>query len=109
MNVNNKIMPKILVILIIFLGETLAILAEITSAKYFAIDHNSFSRGVIRAIPIMLTGSLLLVFGYMLGLKNFKKYLDCQRCQHYLNFNRRADYQLYNNQTIPGRGCINWF
>lgn len=58
-------MSKFLIILIIFLGETLAILAEITSAKYFALDHNSFSRGVIRAIPIMLTGSLLLVFGYM--------------------------------------------
>jgi len=99
-------MPKILVILIIFLGETLAILAEITSAKYFAIDHNSFSRGVIRAIPIMLTGSLLLVFGYMLGLKNFKNIwiVSAVSITSILIAEPIINYTI--TKQLPGRGAL---
>lgn len=65
-------MSKLLPIIIIFLGEVFAILAEITSAKYFALDGNNFLKGFLRAFPVILVGAILLVCGYMLGLKAFK-------------------------------------
>jgi hypothetical protein len=65
-------MSKLLPIIIIFTGETFAILSEIIGAKAFGINNNAFLKTFIRVIPIMLLGSILLVAGYMLGLKNFK-------------------------------------
>jgi len=65
-------MSKLLPIIIIFAGETFAILSEIIGAKAFGLNDNAFVKTFIRVIPIMLLGSVLLVTGYMLGLKNFK-------------------------------------
>ncbi len=65
-------MNKLLPIIILFICEVLAILAEITAAKYFALDGNSFWKGFFRSLPIILLGAILLVGGYMLGLKAFK-------------------------------------
>ena len=65
-------MTKFLVILTLFLGEVLAILAEVVSAKYFALDGHNFTRIFLKAMPVVITGCILLLFGYMLGLKTFK-------------------------------------
>ena len=65
-------MEKLLPIIIIFAGETLAILSEILGAKTFGLNNSAFLKTFLRVFPIMLLGSVLLVAGYMLGLKNFK-------------------------------------
>jgi hypothetical protein len=65
-------MTKLFPVVVIFAGETLAILSEIIGAKSFGLNNNAFFKTFIQVIPIMLLGSVLLVAGYMLGLKNFK-------------------------------------
>src|SRR5574340_145912 len=65
-------MSKTLAILILFSGEVLSILAEVVTAKYFAVDNNSFSKGFFRALPVIVIAGALLLAGYMLGYKAFK-------------------------------------
>ena len=65
-------MNKFLPILILFAGEVFAILAEIIAAKYYALSGNAFGKTFIRALPLLILGAILLVSGYMLGLKAFK-------------------------------------
>jgi hypothetical protein len=65
-------MNKFLTILIIFCGEALAILAEIIAAKYFAISDAKFATVFFKALPLIILGGILLLCGYMLGLRAFK-------------------------------------
>lgn len=65
-------MPKFYAILILFLGEALSILAEVIAAKHFALDNNTFFKGFLRALPVIIFAGALLIAGYMLGLKAFK-------------------------------------
>lgn len=65
-------MSKILTILIIFLGETFAILAEVIAAKYYSFNDARFLNIFLKALPIIIIGGMLLLFGYMLGLRSFK-------------------------------------
>jgi len=63
---------KILVILLIFLGEALAIYAEIIAAKSNAIKPNYFLQIFLKGFMIIIVGGALLIGGYMLGFKHFK-------------------------------------
>jgi hypothetical protein len=63
---------KFFTILIILLGETLGILAEIVAAKYFAVNNAKFAGIFFKALPIMIIAGILLLCGYMLGLRSFK-------------------------------------
>lgn len=65
-------MDKFYTILIILLGEILAIGAEVYAAKYFVVDNAKFSSAFFRALPFIILGSVLLLAGYMWGLKSFK-------------------------------------
>jgi hypothetical protein len=65
-------MNKFFTVLIIFAGETLAILAEIIAAKYFALNDAKFANIFLKALPIIIVAGILLLCGYMLGLRAFK-------------------------------------
>jgi hypothetical protein len=65
-------MDKLLTILIIFLGEALAILAEVVAAKNYFQSNDKFLNIFLKAVPIIALGMILLLFGYMLGLRTFK-------------------------------------
>ncbi len=65
-------MLKIGTILLIFLGEILAIGAEIVAAKYNALSDGKFSSIFFKALPVFFLASILLLTGYMLGLRAFK-------------------------------------
>jgi hypothetical protein len=61
---------KILVIALIFVGEALSILAELYGAKAFS--SSPFAQVFLKFLPIMVLSVLLLLAGYMLGLKSFQ-------------------------------------
>jgi len=65
-------MGKLLTILIIFLGEVFAILAEVVAAKYYFQNNEKFLNIFLKALPIIVIGCVLLLVGYMLGLRAFK-------------------------------------
>ncbi|MFA5778331.1 MAG: hypothetical protein WC870_02490 [Candidatus Paceibacterota bacterium] len=65
-------MSKFLTILIIFTGEVFAIFAEVVAAKYYSFDNAKFFNIFLKALPIIIIGCILLLFGYMLGLRSFK-------------------------------------
>jgi len=65
-------MQKLLPISIIFLGEVTAILAEIYGAKFYSMPGSSFAKIFFKLLPVIIIAGILLLGGYMLGLKTFK-------------------------------------
>ena len=63
---------KVLVILLIFAGEGLAIFAEMVAARQFQLAQQTFFQIFARAFFIMLVGGVLLVAGYTFGFKYFQ-------------------------------------
>lgn len=63
---------KVLVIVLIFVGETLGIYAELSSARtrYFA--TGSFLQIFIKMFLVMTVAGAFLISGYMLGFKSFQ-------------------------------------
>lgn len=53
----------------IFLGEVLVIFSEQIGAKMYGVDGSSFLTGFSYALVPALIGAVLLVVGYMLGVK----------------------------------------
>lgn len=63
---------KILVVGLIFLGELLAIYAEMLGARAFSAAGASFVRIFLRMFLIICLGGGFLVAGYILGYQSFK-------------------------------------
>lgn len=63
---------KILVVLIIFFGESLTILAEMIAARTFSIASHSFLDMFIKMFLIFAFAGGALIFGYMFGFISFK-------------------------------------
>ena len=63
----HNLYTKILVILILFLGESLAIYAEMVAARTHSISSQPFLQVFLKVFLIIIIGSSLLVAGYMLG------------------------------------------
>ncbi len=65
-------MTQFLIIIAIFLGETVAIYAEIFSSKASSLG-SGFSWLIFgRGLALMIFGCLLLLLGYIFGFKTFK-------------------------------------
>ncbi len=62
---------KLLAIFLIFIGEAVAIYAEIISAKYFS-TNPAFLQMFLRGFIIIIFGASLLICGYALGFSAFK-------------------------------------
>ena len=65
-------MSKLVPILIIFAGETIAIYAEIFAAREYNNGSNSFAAVFFKVVPLIIIGAAVLLIGYMLGLAKFK-------------------------------------
>ena len=63
---------KILVLILIFLGEALAIYAEMTGARMNQVTQQPFLQIFLKMFLIIIIGSGLLIAGYMLGFESFK-------------------------------------
>jgi hypothetical protein len=63
---------KIFAILLVFLGEALAIYAEIIAARIISNTSLSFLQVFLRAFLIIIIGGAFLVIGYMRGIDAFK-------------------------------------
>ena len=63
---------KILIILLVIIGETLMIYAEMIGAKTFAISSNPFLKVFLKMLLIMTISGGFLIAGYMLGFNAFK-------------------------------------
>ena len=61
---------KIVSILLLFFGESLAIYAEVVSAREF--QNNLFGQVFLKMFLIMTLAGGFLIAGYMLGFKSFK-------------------------------------
>lgn len=64
-------MLKILSILLLFLGEAVAIFAEVYTAKNYS-NGNALSDIILKALIIVFIGGGFLIFGYTFGYKAFK-------------------------------------
>lgn len=62
---------KIFAILLLFLGEALAIYAEVATARHYSIEQ-PFLRAFLKGFLIVIFAGGLLVAGYLLGIKAFK-------------------------------------
>jgi hypothetical protein len=67
----NSVYAKILVIILILIGEILAIYAQITAARAYS-TTNPFMQVFWKMFLVMAAGGGLLVAGYMLGFPAFK-------------------------------------
>lgn len=63
---------KVIVVALIFLGEALAIYAEMLGAKTYSLDGKLFLQIFLKMFLIIMIGGSLLVAGYMFGFKTFK-------------------------------------
>jgi hypothetical protein len=63
---------KILVIFLVFLGETLAIYAEMIGARTHFITSQPFLQIFLKMLVIIVIAGGFLIAGYMLGLKAFQ-------------------------------------
>jgi len=63
---------KILVLVLIFLGEALAIYAEMIGARSHNVLQNPFLQTFIKMFLVIIIAGALLIAGYMLGYKSFK-------------------------------------
>lgn len=66
----NSTIVKILIIILIIVGESLAILAEMLAAKYY-IQH-PFLQAFSKVVLMMIVGGGFLVAGYILGFRFFQ-------------------------------------
>ncbi len=65
-------MDKLWSIILIFVGEAVTISVEVLAAKYYAGRDLSFTEVFVKALPVFVLGSALLISGYMLGLSRLK-------------------------------------
>ncbi|MBS4012832.1 MAG: hypothetical protein KGZ97_03590 [Bacteroidetes bacterium] len=66
----TNVVMKILVILLIFCGESLAILAEILAARAYI--NQPFIQAFLKVVLMMIVGGGFLVIGYILGFRLFQ-------------------------------------
>ena len=63
---------KILTVLIIFLGETLAIYAEMIAARTYSVSSKPFFQIFSKMFLIIISAGGFLIMGYMIGFSSFK-------------------------------------
>jgi len=63
---------KVLVIVLVALGEGFAIFAEMWAAKHYSGTGTSFWQVLLKMFLVFAIGGSLLIAGYMFGLKAFK-------------------------------------
>ncbi|MEK6962898.1 MAG: hypothetical protein AABX70_00620 [Nanoarchaeota archaeon] len=68
----NPIWTKLLTFLLIFLGEGLAIYAELIATKNHNISSQPFLQAFLKMFPLAIVAGGLLIAGYILGYKSFK-------------------------------------
>lgn len=66
----TNVFIKILIILLIFCGEALAILAEMIAARAYI--NQPIFQAFLKVVLIMIVGGCFLVLGYILGLRFFQ-------------------------------------
>ena len=68
----DPLLSKILVIFLIFSGETLAIYAEIFAAKTRSVSSKPFLQIFLKMFLVIILAGGFLIAGYMLGFSAFK-------------------------------------
>jgi len=68
----NILHSKILVIFLVFLGETLAIYAEMIAARTHFVTSQPFLQIFLKMFLMIVVAGGFLIAGYMLGLSAFK-------------------------------------
>jgi hypothetical protein len=63
---------KILSIFLLFLGESLAIYAEIIAARTYSLNSKPFLQIFLKTFIIIVFAGVFLLVGYMLGINAFK-------------------------------------
>ncbi len=63
---------KVTALLLIFLGESFAIYAEIRGAHTFSIMNESFLSVFVKMFPMFVLGAACLISGYILGYRAFQ-------------------------------------
>ncbi len=63
---------KLLAIFLVFLGETLAIYAEIIAAKTHSVSSKPFLQIFLKMFLVIILAGGLLIAGYMFGFNAFK-------------------------------------
>ncbi len=62
---------RILSIVLIFIGESIAIYAEVFSSKLMINSQNILWGIFTKSLSLMIIGCILLLFGYILGTRSF--------------------------------------
>lgn len=63
---------KIIIILLLFTGESLSIYAEMVAAKTNSLKNQQSLQTFLKMLPLIVIGGSVLVAGYMLGFTSFK-------------------------------------
>ena len=68
----NENLTKIIALLLILIGESIAIYAEISGAKLNSVNNSNFAGIFIKMFLIISLSGVLLLLGYILGFSSFK-------------------------------------
>ncbi|UCD03699.1 MAG: hypothetical protein JSW73_04125 [Candidatus Woesearchaeota archaeon] len=68
----KEIYLKIIIIAMLFLGESLAIFAEMTAAKTYSISDKPALHIFLLMLIVILLAEAFLILGYMFGFSTFK-------------------------------------
>ena len=68
----NENLTKVIALLLILIGESIAIYAEISGAKLNSINNSNFAGIFIKMFLIITASGILLLLGYTLGFSSFR-------------------------------------
>ncbi len=102
----NAFFSKAIVLLLIFIGEGIAIYAEIFGAKRYTIINETFLGTFLQMLIIIMAGSALLICGYMLGYRTFKNIwiVSATSITSILIIEPTINYALFHE--LPTRGSL---
>jgi len=97
---------KILSIALIFLGESIAIYAEVFSSKLMMASQNILWGIFTKSLFLMIVGCVMLLFGYILGVRIFNSIwiVSVISITSILVAEPVLNYVLF--QTLPTRGPL---
>lgn len=67
-----ELYPQILVAILIFLGESFSIYAEMIAARTYSLGTQPFLEAFLKMFIVFVFGGMLLISGYMMGFSSFK-------------------------------------
>ena len=102
----DSTLMKIIVILLIFLGESLAIGAEMFAARTHSVESKPFLNVFLKMFLVIIVGGAFLIAGYMLGLGAFKSIwiVSVASITSILIMEPVIAYLVF--QQLPARGAI---